>query len=220
MSDSASILITVIVFLCILTVWRFTYIRRAPGEICMCDDDMQCMTASDGSKYCVRKLSNDKTERTKGEMQRIAESLSRVTSTCSKVVAYMTSRHSKDPRVIRMVSKFDKHAICEIRLESSHVAFNESKGRKVAFCMSKAKEEDDLVDDHTLEFVALHELAHTMTISTDHTDEYWDNFKFILDNAEQAGLHIPIDYGQRPQEYCGAPIQDNPFYSRRTRART
>jgi hypothetical protein len=210
-----SVLTTIVAFLCIITVWRWTtYNPRAPGESCVCDDDMNCITTSNGSQFCVRKISNDGTERTKGEMQTIAESLARVTTTCEKVVTYM-ARNSSDPRVQRMVDRFDKHAICEIRLESTHVAFNESKGRKVAFCMSKSKTSDDLVDDHTLEFVALHELAHSMTISTKHTDEYWDNFKFILENAKKAGLHTSVDYSKSPQKYCGDIVSDNPYYSRR-----
>ena len=29
-------------------------------------------------------------------------------------------------------------------------------------------------------FVTLHELAHVMTVSVGHTEEFWTNFKFLL----------------------------------------
>ena len=32
-------------------------------------------------------------------------------------------------------------------------------------------------------FVALHELSHVMTVSVGHTQEFWENFKFLLKEA-------------------------------------
>ena len=40
----------------------------------------------------------------------------------------------------------------------------------------------------------------------------WDNFKFLLENAKEAGLHNPVDYKDNPREYCGMTIHDNPYY--------
>ena len=62
-------------------------------------------------------------------------------------------------------------------------------------------------------FVAIHELSHTMTKSIGHRSEFWSNFKFMLENAKEAGLHEPIDYSKTPKEYCSMKITDNPYYS-------
>ena len=43
-------------------------------------------------------------------------------------------------------------------------------------------------------FVALHELSHVASKSIGHTDEFWDNFKFILIESEKIGIYKPIDY--------------------------
>ena len=61
-------------------------------------------------------------------------------------------------------------------------------------------------------FVVLHELAHIMTKSIGHTKEFWNNFKFLLQNAADIGVYTPIDYKRKPKEYCGMKITDNPYY--------
>ena len=69
-----------------------------------------------------------------------------------------------------------------------------------------------LVDESTLTFVYTHELAHIATKSVGHKKEFWDNFKFLLEEAKETGFHIPIDYKNKPQTYCGITITDNPYY--------
>jgi hypothetical protein len=96
---------------------------------------------------------------------------------------------------------------------SSYTAYSENKGEKVAFCLNKKKEDNDsLIDENTLTFVAIHELAHIMTKSIGHKSEFWSNFKYLLDNAKEANIHNPVDYKKKPQEYCGMKIHDNPYY--------
>jgi hypothetical protein len=51
-----------------------------------------------------------------------------------------------------------------------------------------------------------------MTKSVGHVDEFWQNFKFLLQNAEKINIYQPIDYKTKPQSYCGMTISDNPYY--------
>jgi hypothetical protein len=51
-----------------------------------------------------------------------------------------------------------------------------------------------------------------MTTSIGHKQEFWQNFKFLLENAKAAGVYSPIDYKKNPQGYCGITINDNPLY--------
>jgi len=69
-----------------------------------------------------------------------------------------------------------------------------------------------LIDENTLTFVAIHELAHVMTESVGHKTEFWQNFKFLLKNAVNIKLYTPIDYKKKNQKYCGMTITDNPYY--------
>jgi hypothetical protein len=96
---------------------------------------------------------------------------------------------------------------------SEYTAYSENKGEKLAFCLNRKKEDNtNLIDESTLTFVAIHELSHIATKSIGHKQEFWDNFKFLLENAKESGIHNPVDYKKNPREYCGMSIHDNPYY--------
>jgi hypothetical protein len=158
----------------------------------------------DGNKYCVR-------EREK--IQAAADLLAKTTEKCKELVDYMGSKYPEKENVQRLVQGFNPKTVMETLPTSSYTAYSENKGEKVAFCLNKSKEDnEDLIDLNTLMFVAIHELSHIMTVSIGHKTEFWENFKFLLENAKEAGLHSPEDYKKAPKEYCGMKITDNPYH--------
>ena len=166
--------------------------------------NLKCIIASsDGNRYCVR-------EREKLELA--ANLLAQVTQKMKDMVLYMKQTHPKDPRTIRLVEGFNPKRISETLPTSELTAYSENKGEKIAFCLNTSKEGNKLIDINTLTFVALHELSHIMTESIGHKQEFWQNFKFLLQNAKEAGIYIPIDYKKKPKQYCGMSINDNPYY--------
>ena len=166
--------------------------------------NLKCIIASeDGNRYCVR-------EREKLELA--ANLLAKVTQKMKDTVEYVKQKHPEDPRTIRLVEGFDPKTISETLPTSELTAYSENKGEKIAFCLNTTKEGNRLIDINTLTFVALHELSHVATESVGHTQEFWQNFKWVLQNAKEAGIYNPVDYKKRPQEYCGMKINDNPFY--------
>ena len=83
----------------------------------------------------------------------------------------------------------------------------------MAFCLNKTKKSHSkLIDKNTLMFVALHELTHLATTDIGHTPTYWQNFKFLLINAKEFKIYNPVDYKNKPKQYCGMKITDNPYY--------
>ena len=40
---------------------------------------------------------------------------------------------------------------------------------------------------------------------------FWENMKFILEQAEEIGLYIPVDYSENPERYCGQMITSTPY---------
>jgi hypothetical protein len=166
--------------------------------------NLKCIIASeDGNRYCVR-------EREKLELA--ANLLAQVTQKMKDMVKYMKETHPKDPRTIRLVEGFNPKRISETLPTSELTAYSENKGEKIAFCLNTSKEGNKLIDLNTLTFVALHELSHIMTESIGHKQEFWQNFKFLLQNAKEAGIYIPVDYKKKPKQYCGLSINDNPYY--------
>ena len=166
--------------------------------------NLKCIIASsDGNRYCVR-------EREKLELA--ANLLAQVTQKMKDMVKYMKDTHPKDSRTVRLVEGFNPKRISETLPTSELTAYSENKGEKIAFCLNTSKEGNKLIDINTLTFVALHELSHIMTASIGHKQEFWQNFKFLLQNAKEAGIYNPIDYKKKPQQYCGMHINDNPYY--------
>lgn len=169
------------------------------------DFELKCIVSGvDGNKYCVRERSR---------LQEAADLLANVTEKCKRLVIYLDKEKSSDKRVKLLVENFNPKKIMEILPTSSYTAYSENKGEKVAFCLNVTKGgKENLIDEHTLMFVALHEMSHICTTSIGHTKEFWDNFKFLLKEAKDAGLHEPVDYSKDPVQYCSMKITDNPFY--------
>jgi hypothetical protein len=166
--------------------------------------NLKCIISDvDGNKYCVR-------ERFK--VQLAADLLATVTQKLKKLVAYMKQKYPERPNVERLVENFNPQKVKEILPTSTYTAYSENKGEKLAFCVTTTKEGNKLIDENTLTFVAIHEVAHTMTKSIGHKEEFWRNFKFLLTNAVDMGIYAPIDYKEKPAKYCGMTINDNPFY--------
>jgi hypothetical protein len=166
---------------------------------------LKCIVSHvDGNKYCVR-------EREK--LQAAADLLAKVTEKCKDLVAYLKKTSPTDERVKRLVSGFNPQKVVETLPTSEYTAYSENKGEKLAFCLNRSKtQNENLIDESTLTFVAIHELAHIASKSVGHKSEFWENFKFLLENAKTAGIHNPVDYKKDHKEYCGMTIHDNPYY--------
>ena len=192
------IVIVIVVF--VVAICIFYYYQNSDAL------QLKCVVSSvDGNQYCVRD---------RNQVQEAADLLAKVTTKCKELVNYMETKHPDDSRTKRLVSGFNPKKIMETLPTSSYTAYSENKGEKIAFCLSpkKNKGEDTLIDEHTLTFVAIHELSHVATESIGHKTEFWENFKFLLENAKEANIHQPRDYNKEPKEYCSMQIQDNPYY--------
>jgi hypothetical protein len=145
-------------------------------------------------------------------MELAANLLADVTQKMKDMVTYLKEKQPEDPRTKRLVEGFNPTKISETLPTSELTAYSENKGEKLAFCLNKRKDGSKLIDINTLTFVALHELSHIATKTVGHGQEFWENFKWVLQNAKEAGIYSPIDYKKYPEEYCGMTINDNPYY--------
>ena len=166
--------------------------------------NLKCIISDvDGEKYCVRENS---------KMELAANLLATVTKNCKDLVTYCAKKYPENENVQRMVQKFNPTKISETLPTSEYTAYSENKGEKLAFCLNKEKNGTQLIDINTLTFVAIHELSHIMTTSEGHKQEFWQNFKFLLEEAKAANIYNPVDYKKKPEPYCGMDITDNPYY--------
>jgi len=194
--DKHSILIYIIIIFVFIISLKIYYESDAYNLKCIISD-------VDGEKYCVRD---------REQLEDAADLLATVTQKCKDLVEYCGKKYPENEDVQRLVQKFNPTKISETLPTSEHTAYSENKGEKIAFCLNSTKNGNKLIDINTLTFVAIHELAHIMTKTEGHTQEFWKNFKFLLVNAKAAGIYKPIDYKKEPESYCGMTITDNPYY--------
>jgi len=167
--------------------------------------NLRCIVSTvDGKKYCVREREN---------IQKASNLLARTTEKLGYLVENVGQRFPERKNVRRLVENFSPTTVKETLPTSEYTAYSENKGEKLAFCLNKKKKENNnLIDSNTLMFVAIHEIAHIMTVSIGHSEEFWNNFKFLLENAVELKLYTPVDYKKEPEGYCGMDITDNPYY--------
>ena len=169
------------------------------------DFNLRCIVSTvDGIKYCVRE---------RNQIQKASNLLATTTEKLGYLVENVGQRYPDRENVKKLVKNFNPTTVKETLPTSEFTAYSENKGEKIAFCLNKKKHNNDnLIDSNTLMFVAIHEIAHIMTTSVGHTEEFWNNFKFLLENAVELKLYTPVDYKKEPEGYCGMDITDNPYY--------
>lgn len=169
---------------------------------------LKCIVSTvDGEKYCVRERKN---------IQKASDLLASITESMQTLVDYLDKKYPTEEHanVRRLVKKFNPKKIVETLPTSEYTAYSENKGQKIAFCLNKQKENNDnLIDKNTLMFVALHEMAHVASKSIGHNDEFWDNFAFLIGEADKIQIYYPIDYSQKNAEYCGMTITSSPYFT-------
>jgi len=166
--------------------------------------NLKCVISDvDGNKYCVRD---------RASIEGAVDRLARTVTKCKVLIEYLNEHHPNNIITKKLLKGFNPKKVMETLPNSEHTAYSENKGEKLAFCLNSGKNSTKLIDENTLMFVALHELSHIGTIEVGHTPIYWKNFKFILENAVDAGIYTPVDYKKKPIGYCGMTITDNPYY--------
>lgn len=186
-----------IIVLAIIGLCGYIYFERS-------DFQLKCVVSTvDGNKYCVRETD---------KVKESVDMLAKVTQKCKKLVVYVGEKFPDKDNVKRLVDGFNPKKVMETLPTSEYTAYSENKGEKLAFCLNTEKGGSTMIDEHTLTFVAIHELSHIATKSIGHKTEFWENFKFLLEHAKAAGIHTPRDYKNEPQKYCGMTIRDSPVF--------
>ena len=169
---------------------------------------LKCIISSkNGNTYCVREreISQD-----------AVELLAKIDNKCKVLIDYISKIHPNDEAVNRLRKNYKNVKIQEILPTSTLTAYTENKGSKIAFCLNKndkQSKDNRLIKEDVLFFVAMHELGHVMSKSVGHNEEFWSNFKFILQEAKNANMYNPIDYSKEPESYCGMEINSNPYFN-------
>jgi len=195
-------------FLLILTYFVIFSVVCYCVYIYVSEDSFQlkCIISTvDGNKYCVRE---------RNKIEEAADLLARVTKKLEKLVKYAKNTYPDDPVSKQIEKNFNSTKIMETLPTSELTAFSLNKGEQISFCLNEDKHDNDsLISEDVLTFVALHELSHLGTESIGHKDDFWVNFKKILIWSEECNIYKPEDFSKTPKNYCGMKINDSPYFS-------
>lgn len=192
MSNAGLLLILVLTGCVLFLVWDTYYTGNLE----------KVKSSMDGHEYLVQSLP-DKAE--------AANLLAKIRAGLEKVVSHLQKISPQDPRTKQILAQFKSDRIQEGTEKSKYTSYSINKGERIVFCLRSRDEKQALVDENTMMFVALHELAHIGTESTGHTQEFWDNFSWILEEAIQVGAYTQQDFKKKPVKYCGTEITSSPL---------
>lgn len=130
-----------------------------------------------------------------------------------------------------LIERFNADNISESTPTDKYTSYSVNKGEKIIFCI-RSKTDYKIIKPNTLMFVAIHELAHVMTKSIGHGDDFWNNMRFLLEVAirtprvsnidmsnstndherylTEDKIYKYEDYSRGPVDYCGTKITTTP----------
>lgn len=169
---------------------------------------VQVRSKVDGLMYNVRDMP---------DKQKAADLLARVRVKLQKLIDILRRNYPNKTQVNQLNEKFeaDPKRFYEATPDSEHVSYSVNKGDSIHLCLrQKDKAKESLVDENIMVFVALHEMGHVITPPTveSHGPEFWNNFGWLLQEAEANKIYEYQDFKAHPVTYCGEKITDQPKY--------
>jgi predicted metal-dependent hydrolase len=158
----------------------------------------------DGERYYVRNMADS---------QDAADRLARVRAKLKRLRDHIAEKYPNIVFVKQIVANFDARPdqFSESTPEAVHTSYTVDK-EKVFMCLRQRNSQEELVSENIVVFVALHEMSHVGTASIGHTPEFWNNFSWLLKQAEEIDIYKYTDFSAHPVEYCGVHITDSPTY--------
>lgn len=160
----------------------------------------------DGKQYKVRDMP---------DKQEAANLMARLRMRLMKITDTLEQKYPDKPQVKHLVKNFrsDPSRFIEATPDSEHTSYSINKGEQIYMCLRQREGPDEsLVNENVMTFVSLHELAHVCTESIGHGPDFWNNFGWLLKEAEALGLYQYTDFQAHPVSYCGVYITDSPRY--------
>jgi hypothetical protein len=149
------------------------------------------------------------------DKQEAANLLAKVRIKMSNLMTHLETKYQDKPQIQRLVRNFraNPERLLESTPDADHTSYSVNKGEKVHLCLRQREGgNEQLVNDNVMMFVALHEMAHMITATIGHGPDFWNNFGFLLKEAEQQGIYKHQDFKSHPVAYCGVSITDAPSY--------
>jgi hypothetical protein len=160
----------------------------------------------DGFTYQVRNMP---------DKQSAADMMARVRIKMNKLKLHLETTFPDKPQVKQLMRNFEAqaHRFQEATPDAEFTSYSVNKGESVFFCLRQREGKDEsLVQEDIITFVAIHEMGHMITKTIGHGPDFWNNFAWLLQEAERVGIYQHRDFRAHPVSYCGMKITDQPTY--------
>jgi hypothetical protein len=160
----------------------------------------------DGQTYSVRDMP---------DKQQAADMMARVRLKMNKLKIHLESTVPDKPQVKQLTRNFEaqSYRFKEATPDAEHTSYSVNKGEAVHFCLRQREGDDEsIVDEEIITFVSIHEMGHMITKTIGHDADFWNNFAWLLQEAEKIGIYKHRDFKSHPVSYCGMKITDQPTY--------
>ncbi len=167
---------------------------------------VQVKSSVDGQSYSVRDMP-DKHD--------AADIMAKVRMKMNKLKLHLEATFPDKPQVRQLVRNFEAKPsrLYEATPEAEFTSYSVNKGEAVHFCLRQREGNDEsLVHEDIVTFVAIHEMGHMITRTVGHGPDFWNNFAWLLQEAERIDVYKHRDFRAHPVSYCGMKITDQPTY--------
>ena len=182
--------------------YALSYIGMSGGQFPL----VQVKSSVDNEVYTVRDMP---------DKQHAADTMARVRLKMNKLKLHLESTAPDKPQVQQLTRNFEANPnrFKEATPDAEHTSYSVNKGEEVHFCLRQREGGDEsLVQEDIVTFVAIHEMGHMITKTIGHGPDFWNNFAWLLQEAEKTGIYSHRDFRAHPVSYCGMKITDQPTY--------
>jgi hypothetical protein len=182
--------------------YALSYIGLSSGQYPL----VQVRSSVDGETYTVRDMP---------DKQNAADTMAKVRLKMNKLKIHLESTSPDKPQVQQLTRNFEANPnrFKEATPDAEHTSYSVNKGEEVHFCLRQREGGDEsLVQEDIVTFVAIHEMGHMITKTIGHGPDFWNNFAWLLQEAEKIGVYTHKDFRAHPVSYCGMKITDQPTY--------
>ena len=181
-----------IVIIFILIVFVLFYVQKKYLEV-------EYVTSSvDNQKYLVQNRKNKK---------KAANMLARLDDKITRLIDHVYKKDSVLTQLLK--DNYVSENISEGTDDTKYTSYSVNKGEQLVFCLRSRDNADKFVEENVLMYVATHELAHLMTSDIGHTPLFWENFKYLLNEAVNINVYTKTNYAESPIDYCGINIKSS-----------
>jgi len=98
---------------------------------------------------------------------------------------------------LHLKKKYNLTIFGETPIKEKQVAYTLNKGTEIRICIKD--DQGKFINKKQTIFILFHELAHIITKSKDHTEEFLKNQRILVKNAKEFGLYKKY----QDSDYCG-----------------